>query len=174
MADVKEPENTHNHDRRIFVKAGLLGLGAVFTASMIGTLRFFFPKVLFEPSSVFLAGMPGDYRAGEVSERYRESNRVWIVKTPEGALYAIEANCTHLGCTPQWFAEERKFKCPCHGTNFSMAGEVLAGPAPVPLYRVSIRVDDRGRLQIDKRVKENRPDKWNKPPFILPNSGGKV
>jgi len=168
------PSDAPSHDRRVFVKAGLFGLGSALFASLAGGIRFFFPKVLFEPSSVFTAGMPGDYRAGEVSERFRESNRVWIIRTPEGALYAIEANCTHLGCTPQWFADERKFKCPCHGTNFNVAGEVLAGPAPVPLYRVSIRLDSRGRLQIDKRVKENRPDKWDAPPFVLKDSGGRA
>jgi cytochrome b6-f complex iron-sulfur subunit len=153
--------------RRIFMQVGLACLGVSVIASLAGTVRFFFPKVLFEPQSVFLAGKPGEYRPGEVSLRFKETDRVWIVKTLAGALYALEANCTHLGCTPQWFAENNRFQCPCHGTNFDVAGDVLAGPAPVPLYRVSIQLDGKGRLRIDKRLKENRPDHRDQPPFIL-------
>jgi cytochrome b6-f complex iron-sulfur subunit len=92
----------------------------------------------------------------------------------QGALYAIEANCTHLGCTPEWFADENIFKCPCHGTNFSMEGDVLAGPAPLPLFRVSIRLDTQGFIVSDKRIKENRSGQRNRPPFVLLDSGVKA
>lgn len=167
-----DQHNAGRIGRRTLLGLGLSGLGVAAIASAAATVRFFFPKVLFEPPSVFVAGFPGDYRAGEVSERFKESNRVWVIKSREGALYAIEANCTHLGCTPAWFADEGNFKCPCHGTNFSVEGDVLAGPAPVPLYRLAIRLDGQGRLVIDKRIKENRPDKRNRPPFVLPDAGG--
>jgi len=49
--------------------------------------------------------------------------------------------CTHLGCSPQLFAEVKPqafdpnwkggFFCPCHGSKFDLAGRVFSGvPAP--------------------------------------------
>lgn len=174
MALENEHKNNAQKSRRIFLGLGLAGAGISVLALLGGSIRFFFPKVLFESPSVFTAGRPGDYLAGEMSERFKESNRVWIVKTKPGSLYALEANCTHLGCTPQWFADEELFKCPCHGTNFNLDGDVLAGPAPLPLFRLSIRLDQNGFVVIDKRIKENRIEWRNRPPFILFDNGGKT
>ncbi len=41
--------------------------------------------------------------------------------------------CTHLGCIPDYFPDQHKFICPCHGGQFDAAGEVLKAPPPSPL-----------------------------------------
>jgi quinol---cytochrome c reductase iron-sulfur subunit, bacillus type len=38
--------------------------------------------------------------------------------------------CPHLGCRFEWKSEDRRFICPCHGSQFGVQGEYLAGPAP--------------------------------------------
>lgn len=38
--------------------------------------------------------------------------------------------CPHLGCRYEWKSEQHRFMCPCHGSQFGVAGEYLAGPAP--------------------------------------------
>ncbi|HTU71700.1 MAG TPA: ubiquinol-cytochrome c reductase iron-sulfur subunit [Candidatus Baltobacteraceae bacterium] len=38
--------------------------------------------------------------------------------------------CPHLGCRPEWHTDVNRFQCPCHGSQFSLDGEHLAGPAP--------------------------------------------
>lgn len=38
--------------------------------------------------------------------------------------------CPHLGCRPVWNDSANRFQCPCHGSQFSLQGEHLAGPAP--------------------------------------------
>ena len=40
--------------------------------------------------------------------------------------------CPHLGCRYEWHGElsPPKFQCPCHGSQFNLDGEHLAGPAP--------------------------------------------
>lgn len=136
-----------------------LGWGAFFMtigASLAGILRFFFPRVLFEPPATFKIGGLDDYPAGQpdkhgvvsVSEKFMESQRVWIVRESD-RLYAIFAKCTHLGCTPKWFAEDRTFKCPCHGSNYYSNGVNFAGPAPRPMDRYGIARLEDGRIEVN-------------------------
>lgn len=155
--------------RRSFLK---LGWGALlgFIASGAGaTLRFIFPNVLYEPPQTFKAGFPEEYPLG-VSTRWAKEQRVWIVHSEEG-IYALWARCTHLGCTPNWFQAESRFRCPCHGSNYTTQGDVIAGPAPKPLYRCGIRLLASGEILIDKSVLEGRPGLREKTPFLVKLSG---
>jgi nitrite reductase/ring-hydroxylating ferredoxin subunit len=50
-----------------------------------------------------------------------------------GTLHLRSAVCTHVGCIVHWNSFEHCWDCPCHGSQFSIAGEPLAGPAMKPL-----------------------------------------
>jgi glycine/D-amino acid oxidase-like deaminating enzyme/nitrite reductase/ring-hydroxylating ferredoxin subunit len=50
-------------------------------------------------------------------------------KDKDGNLRSFSALCTHLGCTVQWNDSEKSFDCPCHGSRFSYAGQVINAPA---------------------------------------------
>ena len=135
--------------RDFFTRLGW-GSFAIFSGfSLLGFLRSAFPRVLFQPPATFKAGLPSDYAVGEVSEKYKQEFRVWIVREEQG-LKAVFAKCTHLGCTPRWLAAENKFKCPCHGSGFFKTGLNFEGPAPRPLDRFKISVGDDGQLVVDK------------------------
>ncbi len=153
--------------RRLFAWIGWGSFVAFWIAVVLATLRFFFPRVLYEPSAIFNAGKPADYRVGEISTRHKKDHRVWMIRTQEG-IYALIAICTHLGCTPIWHPADHRFKCPCHGSVFLLNGDVVAGPAPVPLYRAAISLDHSGSLMVNKAMQENRPGKRDVPPFFLP------
>jgi cytochrome b6-f complex iron-sulfur subunit len=131
---------------------GRLSWGAFGAVSLMGLLAFVrsaFPRVLFVPPATFKAGFPNDYPVGEVSERYTQEFRVWIVREPQG-FYAIFAKCTHLGCTPRWAGTENKFKCPCHGSGYYKTGYNFEGPAPRPMDRFELRLAEDGQLIVDK------------------------
>jgi cytochrome b6-f complex iron-sulfur subunit len=139
-----------------------LGWGAFFTTigvSVAGGLRFLFPRVLFEPPTTFKIGTMDDYPGGEadeygvvnVNEKFMESQRVWIVRETD-KVYAIFGKCTHLGCTPKWFPEDRQYKCPCHGSKYYSNGVNFAGPAPRPMDRYGISVLEDGRIKVDRGV----------------------
>src|SRR3989338_3249918 len=55
--------------------------------------------------------------------------------------------CTHLGCGFRWDGDEKKFKCPCHGSMFDTEGKVVGGPAPRPLDRLPVKIEN-GRLMV--------------------------
>ncbi|RMF88106.1 MAG: hypothetical protein D6736_11330 [Nitrospinota bacterium] len=161
-------------DRRTFCAA--LGWGGV-AGLLGGTLyvsgRFLSPAVLYEPPAFFRAGRLEQYPPGTVSERWKEGERVWIVHTDAG-LYSLVATCTHLGCTPNWSPAEKVFKCPCHGSVFTLEGDVVAGPAPEPLYRTPIRLTPEGelivgtgRLGIRLASQANREPKRSAPGYVI-------
>ena len=78
-----------------------------------------------------------------------ERRVVFLVKTGESSVTALDPTCTHLGCRVSWDAETRELKCPCHGGVYDHLGGVKAGPPPTPLSRLSTRVDgDKVFIQV--------------------------
>ncbi len=137
--------------RRGFLSWLTLAWAAFMSASLAGVValgRFMFPNVLFEPPQSFKIGFPDEYEIG-VDTRWKDKYGVWIVRNTEG-MYALIAVCTHLGCIPNWLANEEKFKCPCHGSGFYASGIGFEGPAPRPLERVRIVLADDGQILVDK------------------------
>ena len=163
------PEQGSVTRRRFFACIGWSSFAAFWLSIGLAMGRFFFPRVLYEPSPRFQAGKPEDYAVGEVNTRFLKDQRVWIVRAHDG-LYALSAICTHLGCTPIWHGGEDRFKCPCHGSNFLLDGTNVAGPAPVPLYRPALELDVSGMLVVDKSRMANEPGERDKPPFFVPRT----
>ena len=130
--------------RRRLIWAAVFGYLGV---NFLMFLRFFFPRALFEPSTVFSIGFPGDFALG-IDERFLMANRVWVVREPD-RIFVIYAVCTHLGCTPEWKESENKFKCPCHGSGYDTEGVNFEGPAPRPMDRAHIEVDPTGGIMVD-------------------------
>lgn len=135
------------HDgRRAFLR--LLGKGSVaaaFLVQLAGAARAFVPNVLYEPSRRFKLRKPQDYPPGVT---FNPDRRVFVVRDEE-RFHVISAVCTHLGCTVQWKADQRRFDCPCHGSRFRDDGTVIGGPAPRPLAWYALSLSPDGYLQVD-------------------------
>ena len=56
--------------------------------------------------------------------------------------YALNAECTHLGCIVPYDALQKKFICPCHGSQYDSLGNVLRGPAPGPLKLAKVLIQE--------------------------------
>ncbi len=133
-----------NKMRRRLIWSGVWGFIA---ANFFMFLRFFFPRVLFEPNTVHNIGYASDFDIG-VNEKYKQAYRIWVVKEPP-RLFCIFARCTHLGCTPDWKPAENKFKCPCHGSGYTPEGINFEGPAPRPMDRAHIEKNAQGQIIVD-------------------------
>jgi len=123
------------------------GIGGYLGINFLMFLRFFFPRALFEPNTVFSIGFPSDFGQG-IDQRFLMTDRVWVVREPD-RIFVIYARCTHLGCTPEWKPAENKFKCPCHGSGYDAEGVNFEGPAPRPMDRAKITKDATGKIMVD-------------------------
>lgn len=56
--------------------------------------------------------------------------------------YALNAECTHLGCVVPWDPMQGKFICPCHGSQYDAKGSVLRGPAPGALKLAKVEIEE--------------------------------
>lgn len=145
----KEKKETGFITRRYFLEVvGGGAIGIATAGSVVLTAQFLSPNVLLEPSLQFKAGSPEDYPLGSVT--LHKEQKVFIVRAKEGYFYALSTICTHLGCIANWKSEDGIIACPCHGSKFDKDGKVLDGPAPKPLQRFSVILDEQGQLVVDK------------------------
>jgi len=70
-----------------------------------------------------------------------ERRSIFLVRTGESSVLAIDSTCTHLGCRVSWDVDEQLIKCPCHGGIYDRTGAVKSGPPPAPLARLMTKVE---------------------------------
>jgi Rieske Fe-S protein len=151
--DLQLPLEDRERTRREFLAAvgaaavGLAGLGTSVTA-----VRFLWPEVLFEAPTRFRVGRPEDIPVGTLV--VLPEQRVYLMRAADG-FFAMTAVCTHLGCLTRYEAEPNVIFCPCHGSRFATDGAVVNGPAPTPLPRLALTLDD-GVIVVDTAVTVSR------------------
>ena len=134
------------------ITAGVVSLVAVPNV-LLSLWRRRLPQPMFEPSSGLTIGRPSDFAIG-VDTRFLQSHRVFVVRNAS-RLYVIYGRCSHKGCTPDWVPSDAKFRCPCHESRFCMGsafdgnGINCEGPAPRPLDRAHVEVDEGGNVLAD-------------------------
>ena len=64
-----------------------------------------------------------------------------VARTAASAFTAIDAVCTHEGCTVTG-ADGDVYVCPCHGSHYNRNGEVVNGPATASLRRYTATFAD--------------------------------
>ncbi len=154
--------------RRAFVSNSALAIGWIAfgagsgLATGPGFVRFMMPNVLEEPDPRVRVGKVGRYvemAPGDVNEDYKPQG-IWMIRL-EDRIVALNIICTHLGCIPNWLPNERKYKCPCHGSGFYQNGINFEGPTPRPLERFKLYVED-GIVIVDKSKKyQYELGQWN-------------
>ncbi len=66
-----------------------------------------------------------------------DGQKVAAYRNENGAVHAVSAICSHLGCVVAWNNAEKSWDCPCHGARFNCEGKVLHGPAVNDLEQIS-------------------------------------
>lgn len=74
-----------------------------------------------------------DVAPGSGAVLRRQGRPIAAYRDEAGVLHERSAVCTHLGCIVHWNSAEKSWDCPCHGSRYAPTGEVLNGPAALPL-----------------------------------------
>jgi len=146
LTHLKKPEATVRVSRRDFLaKIGWGSLLAAVGSFAAAFMRFLHPNVVTPSPGPVELGSPEDYAVGSLT--FLDQARVYLGHDTRG-YYAIIAVCTHLGCTPR--LESNELACPCHGSRYSLDGQVITGAAKRPLDRALIWRAANGHLFVDR------------------------
>jgi glycine/D-amino acid oxidase-like deaminating enzyme/nitrite reductase/ring-hydroxylating ferredoxin subunit len=70
--------------------------------------------------------------------------KVAAYRDESGQLHLRSAICSHAGCIVHWNDFEQCWDCPCHGSQFSIDGEPINGPALTPLSEIAPAAESGG------------------------------
>lgn len=100
------------------------------------------------PASTFISEMPVFF-----------SNGIFFVVRDANGLYAVSATCTHEGGTINVVGSD--YVCPRHGATFDFDGNVLGGPATLPLPHLEMCMLENGNIGVNPSVKVPETQRLN-------------
>jgi cytochrome b6-f complex iron-sulfur subunit len=130
-----------------FERRGFLGkvVGGIGAAVAISTI---YPIIKYIVPPVRKVSSENELIVGKATEVTENSGKIFqfnkdrvIVVNDNGKLTACSAVCTHLGCLVHWDHAQNLISCPCHGSKFKQTGEIIQGPATLPLAVFKARVE---------------------------------
>ena len=132
-------------ERRGFIKKGLSWVAYTLGAAVLAYPVFSFMRfrktrkktVVFHPDEQLAAA---NFKKG-----------VYLIKKAAD-FNALSARCTHLGCTINYDAVSRQFKCPCHGSLFAISGKWISGPAKKDLTTVPVKREANGDIEVEFEI----------------------
>ncbi len=128
--------------RREFLKLAtnsLLGLSGVL--GLGGLIQFLSYEMDPAPPSQYDLGSAGDYPPG--SRTLLMHIPAVLIHNNDGYL-ALSLVCTHLGCTVE--QKNGEYECPCHGSKYNDTGDVVRGPANIPLKKLRVETNETGNI----------------------------
>jgi cytochrome b6-f complex iron-sulfur subunit len=69
-----------------------------------------------------------------------------LLKKNDGSFIALSMLCTHVCCQLTYDSNGNQLYCQCHGSLFDLNGNVVQGPAVIPLPSVQITIDNNGNV----------------------------
>ena len=151
LLNLANAQRTHmNLNRRKLLSwFGLGWLASLLPSSLTGCSEATTPTAS-SPESV-AAAPSGKFKAiGTVAQLDKDKvlvssdKKIAVVRDPNDAtkVLAVNATCTHKGCTVAWKSASTEFVCPCHDAKFAADGAVRQGPADKPLQRFAAKIEN--------------------------------
>ena len=130
----------HDGPSRRDVLAGLGALGAAATlAACGGGGNPAASPVATEGLAAGALARVSDVPVGGAVSARLDGTPVIVAQPEEGTFVGISAICTHQGCTVAPSGDG--IACPCHGSTFTLTGEVDQGPATEDLPTFALAVE---------------------------------
>lgn len=93
-------------------------------------------KHLIKGKVEMITRQPEDLADDEGAVVTVNGKRAGAYRDEHGCLHIVDTTCTHMGCELEWNNGDRSWDCPCHGSRFSIDGDVVEGPAEHPLQKL--------------------------------------
>lgn len=151
----KDSSENENITRRRFIRSGAGIAGLLY----VGAAAYPVYRYLADPAEKAAAEaavkeleLPGiDTLPKGSSMMFRFAGKpALLIHHEDGEWTAFSAVCTHLACTVEFQAKEKRIHCACHGGTYDMkTGKNIAGPPPRPLTKYNVEVLD-GKVKISR------------------------
>ena len=122
--------------RRMFMKI----MGLIGPALALPSLK----KIRAASVSVSFGDFPALGAAGGSAVMTQGGREILLIRDTADTVVALDAKCTHRGCTVAYQKATNDIACPCHFSRFKLDGGVLAGPAKKPLKTFPAALSDDG------------------------------
>ncbi|MEX1217668.1 MAG: Rieske 2Fe-2S domain-containing protein [Acidimicrobiales bacterium] len=148
--------------RKFFNRSIIVMMGLALSGFGAATLAFLWPMPKGGFGSKIRVGTIADVQAKIVANKgflYSAEGRMWLTSYPKAAtakakavypaavlpsmeagVVALYQKCPHLGCRVPSCVTSQWFECPCHGSQYNLAGEKKGGPAPRGMDRFATSV----------------------------------
>ncbi len=132
-------------DRREFLRKSGMVVGGLAVGSLnIACVATLAPRVkadVIASRILFETAIPELERPGDAVslESLFLEYPILLIRLQDGSFSAVSTQCTHLGCEVK--KERALLRCPCHESAYDFNGNVLNGPAEIPLRPYPVRAN---------------------------------
>lgn len=84
----------------------------------------------------------------QTSVSFQVNHHPYGIYREKDVLYIVDILCPHLGCTLKFNEHDKCWDCPCHGSRFTIEGEIIKGPASVRLHHSKTTLHELKSRQI--------------------------
>jgi cytochrome b6-f complex iron-sulfur subunit len=148
--------------RKFFNRSIIVMIGLSLSGFGAATLAFLWPMPKGGFGSKIRVGTVSDVLAKIAANKgflYSAEGRMWLTAYPtsaiekakavyppgvipsmEAGVVALYQKCPHLGCRVPSCVTSQWFECPCHGSQYNLAGEKKGGPSPRGMDRFATSV----------------------------------
>jgi len=89
---------------------------------------------------------------------------VFLRRTTEGEVTALNAACPHAGCSVGFSSDNGRYLCPCHDSSFAVDGRIASERSPSPRALDTLEVEIRGDNEVWVRFLNFQPGHKEKTP----------
>jgi Rieske Fe-S protein len=131
--------------RRVLTRLGIIAGVVLAVGAQVWVLLKLWFGSSNSPTGPVTLGAAEQFVDGSVTHFWKQ--HVLLVRRGS-ELLALSDACTHNKCYVDYLPEQRIIFCPCHGSQFSLTGNVLRGPASLPLHRFPVALQ-QGDVMVD-------------------------
>ncbi len=141
---------TYGTSASLIISDQIIGLNSPYSVVFNPSRKIPLKKEIYVGNNNHIHTYLKDIPQGEGSVILDKGHKIAAYKEKENLIQTCSAICTHLGCIVNWNSAEKTWDCPCHGSRFSVSGDIIEGPALYALEKFELKNLDH--LEFDDSI----------------------